>query len=109
MAKDTKTFQAYNPKSNTWEDLKLKNKKETRMACYARYKAKGFAIRVLHDSGSYFTIANAKKLPKAVDAKFSVKTLQKQAKSKSKTKTKAKPKAAPTMAEAMEFYIANHS
>ena len=109
MAKDTKTFQAYNPKSNTWEDLKLKNKKETRMACYARYKAKGFAIRVLHDSGSYFTIANAKKLPKTVDAKFSVKTLQKQAESKTKTKTKTKAEAAPTMAEAMEFYIANHS
>ena len=98
-------FEFYNTKSKAWVELKP-HKGEAKTACFARCKAEGLSIRVLHKSGSFFTIANADKLPKGVTARFSAKAEARKAKAK---KAKAKPKAKTIQAKAMEYYLANHA
>ena len=69
-------WQVYNLKSGKWNKLKK--------GAFKAEAAKGSIIRMVHPNGSWFTKANADKLPKGVVAHFSKKAADRAAKAAAK-------------------------
>ena len=65
MAKAQQKWQVFNLKTGKWNKLKK--------GAFKAEAAKGSIIRIVQPNGGFATIANAEKLPKGVEARFSQK------------------------------------
>ena len=63
MANAQKKWQVFNLKTGKWNKLKK--------GAFKAEAAKGSIIRIVQPNGGFATIANAEKLPKGVEARFS--------------------------------------
>ena len=76
MANAQKKWQVFNLKTGKWNKLKK--------GAFKAEAAKGSIIRILWANGSWFTRANADKLPEGVLAQFSQKAADRAAKAAAK-------------------------